>query len=338
MKRIAQIDYLKGFAIISVILIHSMTANQMNFIGGTYYIVQAVPIFLVLVGYNTIHCYLNKGIANLGSCYAKSYLVKRFKRILVPFIYIWIFELFITIITKQPITIKIIIYKSILGGWGPGGYFIPIIIQFIIIVPLLYKVAQHNKYIMLISSFIINMIFELFSYYANISDNLYKIISLRYLFLVALGVYLALYHIKKRKLLLVGVLFSIIYITCIDYFGVNFPVYHAWGSQNVLSFLLPFALVIVGLNKLPSASKTLFGQLLSKIGERSYHIFLCQSLYFISLARLTSHLNVYIYVLINVFLCVILGLIFYRIESKISKYLHLYKQNNLKRGITELNV
>ncbi len=335
MKRIAQIDYLKGFAIIFVIMEHSMTTKQMDFIGGAYYILQAVPVFLILFGYNTIHSYINKGIVNFGDCYKKSYLIKRIKRILVPLIYIWILEFFIAIITKQPIAIKGIGYEFIVGGWGQGAYFIPIILQFVILIPLLYKIAQNNRYIMLISAFIINMIFELFSYYTNISNSIYRVASLRFLFVAAIGVYLALYEIKRKKLFLIGVLFSLVYITSIEYFGVNFPVYHLWGSQNAPSFLLPFALVVVGLKKFPSESKTLIWRYLGKIGGKSYHIFLFQALYFISLGRLTAHLIIYIAIPINVLLCICLGLVFYKIESKISKYLFLYKQNNLKESVTQ---
>ena len=328
-----QIDYLKGFAIISVILLHSMTIQQRDLIGGTYYILQAVPVFLVLVGYNTVHSYLNKGFTDLRSCYEKSYLNKKFKRILVPFIYIWIMELFILIVTKQYITPKILIYSFITGGWGPGGYFVTLMIQFIIIIPLLYKVARYNRYIMLISAFIINMLFELFSFYSNISGNYYRVIAFRYLFVVALGVYLALYGIKRRKLLLAGTLFSLIYITSINYFGVNLPVYHAWQSQNAPSFLWPFALVVIGLKKLPSKSKTFIGRALEEIGKKSYHIFLFQALYFMSLVRITSHLEVYAATCVNVCLCVTLGLLFYYIEDKVPKYLHLSKQNNFEKSL-----
>lgn len=333
MPRKMQIDYLKGLAIISVILLHSMTVKQRDLIGGTYYILQAVPVFLILVGYNTVHSYLNKGFTDLRSCYEKSNMIKKFKKILVPFIYIWVLELFILIITKQFITPKILIFSFITGGWGPGGYFVTLMIQFIIIIPLLYKLARYNRYIMLISAFIINMIFELFSFYSNISGNYYRIIAFRYLFVVALGVYLALYQIKRRKLLLAGILFSLIYITSINYFGVNLPVYHAWQSQNAPSFLWPFALVIIGLKKLPSRSKTFIGRALEEIGKKSYHIFLFQALYFISLVRVTSHLKVYFAVPVNVCLCVTLGLLFYYIEDKISRYLHLSKQNNIKESI-----
>ena len=147
MKRELQIDYLKGLAIISVILLHSLTINQRDIIGGTYYILQAIPVFLILAGYNTIRSYLNKGITDLNSCYEKSYLMKKFKRIVLPYIFIWILELLILVITKQPvaITAKNLLILFIIGGWGPGGYFVALMVQFIIIIPVLYKIAQFNK-------------------------------------------------------------------------------------------------------------------------------------------------------------------------------------------------
>lgn len=326
MKRKLQIDYLKGLAIISVIFIHSTTIRQKDIIGAPYYILQAVPVFLALFGYNTIQSYLNRGISDLKSCYEKSYLVKRIKRILVPFIYIWILQLFALIIKGKPTTINDIIYRFLIGGWGPGGYFVPVVLQSILIIPLLYKASQYNKYIMLISAFTINMIFELFSYYINISGSIYEVVSLRYLFVIALGVYLALYEIKSWKLFSVGVLFSLIYITSINYFGLNLPVYHAWKSQNAPSFMYPFALMIFGLKKLPSHSKNFMGRILAIIGKRSYHIFLCQAFYFMFLNMFTHvmpHLDVHFAVPVNIFMCVILGITFYYCENKLNNLLKI---------------
>lgn len=333
MKREIQIDYLKGLAIISVILLHSLTINQRDIIGGTYYILQAIPVFLILVGYNTVHSYLNKGVTNLKDCYDKSSLIKKYKRILLPYIFIWILELFIVVITKQPITPKSIFILFIIGGWGPGGYFVTLMVQLILIIPLLYKIAQKNRYIMLVSAFFVNILFEIFSHYSNISNNYYRIVAFRYLFAVALGVYLALYKIKKIKLLLLGVLFSLVYITSINYFGLNLPVYNAWQSQNAPSFLWAFALVIVGLRKLPSKSKTIFGKSLEEIGKRSYHIFLCQALYFMTFVGLTAHIKVYIATPVNVIICIVLGLVFYHIETKFFKYIHSHGRSNEKKSI-----
>ncbi|MBZ9688903.1 acyltransferase family protein [Clostridium estertheticum] len=332
MQRILQIDYLKGLAIIFVILIHTMTVKQLDFIGAPYYILQAVPVFLFLFGYNTTHSYVIRGMNNLKSCYERAYLTKRIKKILVPYAYIWILQLLVIIILKMPITKQDIIYNFIIGGWGPGGYFIPIILQLILIIPLLYKAAQYNRYFMLISSFIINMGFELFSYYANISNSIYRVVAIRYLFIVALGVYLALYEIKNRKILFVGALFSLIYITSINYFGLNLPVFHAWKSQNAPSFVWPFVLVLVGLNKLPAYSRTFIGLVLAKIGQRSYHIFLFQSVFFIFLPNVTRHLKsyfsitLYFTIPVNILSCVFLGIAFYYCENKISNFLNLYKQ------------
>jgi len=337
MKRELQIDYLKGLAIISVILLHSLTINQRDIIGGTYYILQAIPVFLILAGYNTIRSYLNKGITDLNSCYEKSYLMKKFKRIVLPYIFIWILELLILVITKQPvaITAKNLLILFIIGGWGPGGYFVALMVQFIIIIPVLYKIAQYNRYVMLITSFIISMSFEIISHYSNISNNYYRIASFRFLFAVALGVYLALYQIKKRRLLIVGVLFSLVYITSINYFGLTLPVYNIWQSQNAPSFLWAFALVIIGLKKLPSKSKTIMGQLLGEIGRRSYHIFLCQALYFMSLVGLTSNLKVYIATPINVIVSIVLGLVFYQIETKFYKHIHFFGRGKEKKVVAQ---
>lgn len=329
MKRVTQIDYLKGFAIISVILLHSMTIAQRDIIGGSYYILQAVPVFLILVGYNSVNSYVNRGISDIKKCYEKTYINKRLKNIIVPFIYICIFKIFMLVIEKQPFTIKSLMLTFATGGWGPGGYFVPLMIQVILIIPVLYITAQYNRHLMLGASFIIGMIFEFYSYYTDMIYWLYRIVSLRYLFVIALGVYLALYKIEKKKIFIIGVLFSLVYITSINYFGLDLPVYQMWQSQNTPSFFYPFALVILGLKILPSKSETVIGKILEIIGRRSYHIYLFQTLYFVSFSKITSQWKVYFSIPINLLLCVIFGLVFYYFENKISKYLHLYKKNNI---------
>lgn len=70
-----KIDFMKSIAILFVILIHSISLEQRNIIGGPYYILKAVPIFIIISGYNYANSYIKRDL-NIRECYNKNYLLK----------------------------------------------------------------------------------------------------------------------------------------------------------------------------------------------------------------------------------------------------------------------
>lgn len=325
MKRIPQIDLLKGLAIISVILLHSWNSQILLLIGAPFTIWQAVPVFIIIAGYTNTLSYLRNGVMKLHKCYEFPILFHRFKRILRPFIYIFIVELILLYyLSSRNFDVKSIIFLFLEGGIGPGSYFVPIIIQNILIIPILYYLALRNPNYMLILAFALSLAFEILLIMLEVPEWLYRLLYVRYLFAGALGVYMATSKQQSRLWLIIGSSISFIYILLVSYHDFQFWfIYPAWGGQHAPSYIWTLVLVIAGLKLLPPNFSE--KNILAELGKSSWHIFLLQLLYFSGPGKIVRIIvfsinNItccyILYALVNLVLCLCGGYLFYRLDAK----------------------
>jgi peptidoglycan/LPS O-acetylase OafA/YrhL len=133
-NHLLQIDLLKGFAIISVIIIHSSFDVISSF--SVFYIWQAVPIFIVLMGLNSGMSLNRKISVTIKSLISEKYFHKKIRRLIVPYLIFVLIAIIIWIVKKEcplftnPDSNYIIV--TILH------YYLAIVIQFIFVFPLLY--------------------------------------------------------------------------------------------------------------------------------------------------------------------------------------------------------
>lgn len=299
--RSSQIDLLKGIAIICVILMHTVTRSVMASVFSQIFVVlplampgpfdiilnftidQAVPIFLVLIGWN------------LHVTDAKSYIIKRLKRILLP-------------------GAPVFAISYIFGVHGPGEYFVYILLGLAILAPAMVFLYRRNPLVLLITTFIINFWFSykflLPSSYFQYQFDLDALEAFRGIFAVALGMYLRSY---SPKFLLWTVPISVL-VLVFSKTMINF----GW---NALTFFYPAFIVVAVLN---SNIKNPF---LEITGRASYHIFLFQMLYFGFGYSLSQHLSgVFIFfgLIADVLISVIFGIAWYRLDRLIVQSLNRF--------------
>ncbi|NLK95035.1 MAG: hypothetical protein GX275_07570 [Clostridiales bacterium] len=93
MERDKRIDVVKGLCIIGVILLHILTEQQKIKYLIPFHIYQAVPLFLIIAGYNNCGSYIrNKIEDNFLAFYSIKNLYKKLSGILIPFIICIIIE------------------------------------------------------------------------------------------------------------------------------------------------------------------------------------------------------------------------------------------------------
>jgi len=271
---LTQIDLLKGLAIISVILLHTWPEKVLLITGAPFHIWQAVPVFILIAGYVGTLSYKRRDTTKLRQCYGRSLLSHRFKRILVPFTLLFIIQIvLLCFIDIKEITLQNIVLSYIIGGYGPGSYFIPIILQQILVLPILYFWAIRSPRYFLPITFLISLVFEYLMIIAFVPEWAYRLLYVRYLFAGALGVWLAVSQQSIERKLVVGALFSIIYIFAVNYLSIQFWfLYPAWGSQHAPSYFWPLLIIVMGLIYLPSASKNVVSAVLEQLGQASWHI------------------------------------------------------------------
>ncbi len=290
----SQIDILKGLAIISVILIHTFTNSFLLLFGAPFYVWQAVPVFLLLAAFNNGYALSSLRKVTLAECYDLSILFRRLKRLVVPYLVVWIIQLLIVL---WVVTFRVNIpiqdanqfsysgiqwfFNFLSGANGPGHYFIPLIVQIIVLVPLFYWLALRSPNLMLAGAFVLDLVCEYLSVLSGMTPWLYGILVIRFIFIIALGVWLVFQERVMTPWILIGGFLSVLYITAVSYFGFQFWIFSLDPAFfHAFAFFWALVIVVLGFQYLPSGSLSRIVTAVTELGKASWHIFLVQMTFF----------------------------------------------------------
>lgn len=318
MTRNNSIDLLKGLAIICVIILHSLSKELLYDLYAPYYLWQAVPIFMLLFALNNAQSFTSKNKDSLQDLYNSTYFYARLKRIIQPFFIIWLLQIIIELSNRTDFNLSSITKSFLTGGFGPGSYFIPLIIQFVLIVPILFYIAKKAPTMFLITGFIVSLLLEYLYSISFLNDSHYRILFIRYLFAVVLGIWYIVNPSSKLKIIVIviGTLVSFIYITLVSYYGASLINEPLWRAEHAPAYFWALLIVVLVMKiKLP---KTILTDTTVSIGKASMHIFLVQMVYFrlFQLKLINLRAEEFLYTAINIVICCALGILFYKIESK----------------------
>jgi peptidoglycan/LPS O-acetylase OafA/YrhL len=323
-----QIDVAKGLAIISVILLHSLGPGTRQDIYAIFHIGQAVPLFLVLMG-------LNLGLAagrrpvSLPSLYNRLYFSRRVDRLLVPLLLAYIASFLAGLVWlwlrgENKIDLNLYTLIGLLPVSGPGNYFVTLVLQSILLLPLIGYGFQRWPAPTAVLLVVGEVLFLLQANTIGLFDDnnyLYSSALPRYFSALALGLLLS--RLVARPLAAVTLLAAGLlalasgaYLYQLTYQGLQVPLIRAdWAAQNLLAFGYTAFVLLLLLKLLPRQSNKKGLQLLASLGKASYHIFLVQVIYF-GLADASHSL-----VLLNLGCCLLLGYLFYKYETPLKEHL-----------------
>ncbi len=326
-ERIHLLDMIKGILIIFTIITHyDWTVEQRRMMLFPYWIDMAVPVFVIISGYVNALSYQRKKILSLKDAYQFKEILSRIIRYSVPYLIAYAIEaaLFLYVI-KRPLKASTILT----GGIGPGSYYYPILIQFVFLYPLIYCAIRKYDLQGLCVCGIANVTFEIAKTIYGMPTGEYRFMVLRYLLLIAAGCYLAIGKQKIRKpVLAVSMLIGIFWQYAVYYLGYK-PIFinEDWATTSCVSglYIIPICVAIFFSNRLMNLR---FG-LLELIGRASFNIFLTQMVYYIGVKIIYKIIrNVWMANLLNVIICCAVGILFYLIESRITRALLLYFERN----------
>ena len=193
-NRIEIFDYMKAFAIIAVVITHcKFSLIQKTHISFTFVIGMAVPIFMLITGYNYAKSYQLRSCKSFIELYNIKLLLKRFIRIVLPFLIIFLLEFFLL---EGKINSDNFLHFFIRGGIGPGSYYFPVIMQIIFLYPFIYKILYKYKEKGLLALIFIEFLSIFICTKTNFNLKTYRLLAFRYLSLVSFGTYLSLYPPK----------------------------------------------------------------------------------------------------------------------------------------------
>ncbi len=321
-KEISFINYLKALAIIMIVYTHTYHADicRTNFI-SKYFIDMAVPIFMLITGFNYALSYTKRNASNWSNLYSIKILLKRFLRLTIPFIIILLLEWGLNISDMQNCHHFSTYFFR--GGIGPGSYYYPVMLQILILYPLIYVSLQKYGKKALFCIFALNILWDALSCICSIKAADYRLIAFRYLFYIALGTWLIISKniIPKERLIFIFVIgLNAITILTLGNKDLYWP-FLQWTSTSVLTalYLFPiFAYVYYKYNNFKINNWC--GSLMELIGKASWHIFLVQMLMFSILYNhesFNSSLTHFWQALLIVLAFGFVGIIFYLSDKKI---------------------
>lgn len=269
------IDFLKAYSIICVVIAHILPAELYKYILFQVWGDMQVPMFVLI---QIFHAYKKGAQPKLN-------WASLLRRICLPFIAVQA-----VIVGLKTLTGGGISWISLLisGGLGPGSYYIWIYLQIavllVIIWPWLKKLSIRQA---LFIGVTVSVGFEILFSFINLPDWFYRLLCVRYLFLIPLG----LIWVEKGVLLdgktiilsflsIIAVLFFVFTNYDLEPFFYNTGwETHRWVCYFYLPFLLTYVLFLIWIRLRKWAANTI-----KWIAARSYEIYLAQMAVFACLS------------------------------------------------------
>lgn len=235
------IDFIKAYAIICVLLGH--TFPYLDETGYSLWYGMQVPFFVLIQVFHTF----KKDAVSL--CFRKIAI-----RVLLPYVLVQT-GIIVVLLLISKMNHSLLISQMLTGGGiGPGSYYPWIYLQFALLLPLIKpwfdKGSKIQKAIILIA---ICEGLEIAAALIHLSDNLYRLLAVRYLFLIDLGWIWVNDGIVLNIRVLLFSLFSIMAIVYFEYFYVNTEPWfydtawrtHRWPCYFYVATLLSYFLYVL---------------------------------------------------------------------------------------------
>ena len=203
------IDFIKAYAILCVLLGHTFEP-YLDRIGYGVWAGMQVPLFILI---QVFHCYKKENVTFKFR--------KVLNRVMIPF---FIMEFFTFLIAYYigGYDFRTLIRSALCGGYGPGSYFPWVYFQVAILLPLFaYILNSFNKNVSLIIFIVICEGFEVIFSFIGLSESLYRLLAIRYVFLFYLGWLWVKEGIVINRYTIFLTFFSLMSIIYFEYFSVN---------------------------------------------------------------------------------------------------------------------
>lgn len=328
------LDTIKCVMIFNVIFDHlpwQIEKNQVLIF--PYFVKMAVPVFLLITAY------LRTKKAEKEKFSLQS-LLKESVHLLLPYLLVIGFHIF----WRQIYTVERFSSFTSFLKWffsraaGLGSYYVPVLLQVLFLFPLLISLFKKNKFLALFFCFVSNFLFEAIFYFFPILFNLnpypfqylHRILCLRYLFVVGLGIFLAYEDLQSKfsvyRALLLGAGGALMIF--VHSFVNPFTWFYSWKATSFLCVPFAYALLFFAMKYGQTMKESIF----SKLGQASYYIYLVQIIYFTLFMPLLEK-RYAISMLTNAVLAFVfsftLGYVFFLLHRKVLNFSGLLRKRNV---------
>lgn len=316
-QRIVQLDYIKAMSILMVVLTHgAFTDADRERPIFVFLINMAMPLFMLVYGYVRTMTDRKKQASRKSKAVA---WIKKIYNILVPACIAFVIELSLMYLFNGHLPADLLRLLWEEGGIGPGSYYVPILLQLLLLYPILQACFHKNSILTTAAAVALFLVFEILAG-RFIDDKLYRLLCFRYLPFIVAGMNMAKYRgsLKKWKNSIFALsVVSFVWLYLVVYRDYQPRIFSRWTTTAgpvvfwAMSIMLVFLLYVKPL-------KGIFGRLLSEIGQSSYYIFLTQLVWF-GVPLSPQSLTGLPAIVLNWICTVYFGIVFKRIERCIYK-------------------
>ena len=326
-QRIEFLDYLKAVCVIMVIITHYGWGDKTSPF-FTMLINMAVPVFMIVSGYNFATSNRKKADGNLEESVWLEYDETKADPLFAA-VFCHLFCSKIPLVAAQDKNIPLF-RIFVLGAYGPGSYYVPIMLQLLVIFPLIDVMIAYNAKLGLAVAALANLAFEVCVIVFDMDKYYYrrehrKIPALNRVWLLSVSASGA----EGKAVSDVDDVFlaGMAYLIAVFGFDKDFESFGYWKTTAMPVAFYIFPIVILLFRKFYHCTIPGFvGRLLTQIGKASYHIFLIQMVYYhFELGGAIMQTAWYIAVPFNILVTVPLGLGFYELDNQFVKKLREVK-------------
>ena len=313
------IDILKAVAILLVLITHySWTGEQRQNPVFPFLIDMAVPVFLIISGYVGALSFSKRQINSVSEAFTKKQILRKFIRYTIPFLILVIWEIIDPYIALPQGDKLDKVRWFLCGAQGPGSYYYPLLIQMIFVLPLIYFIIKRKGEIGLVICLCMNLAYEILQWAYSFSYDSYRLLIFRYIFVISAGVFAYEFSLRIRWAVIISLVgFSFIALTR---YGIYSPrIISMWSGTSLFAVMWIIPITIFLIKNVHISFPPL-----EYIGRASYNIFLVQMIYYSSSFRekmFGDSASWEVVLIIGILICIVLGLVFYFIENKITSYI-----------------
>lgn len=263
------IDFIKAYAILCVLFGH--TFLWLDKVAYGVWAGMQVPLFILV---QSFHFFKKKDV--------KVDISRIMKRVVIPFVVVELLIFAASIAIGASDVNSLVSYGIRWGGYGPGSYYPWIFVQVALLLPLCgVLLKRSNPLYALLVLLVVSELTEMLFSVMHLSDNIYRLLAVRYLLLFFFGWQWAKGNLKLNWATTVLAVISLIALGYFEHFSVDnepwfyttgFP-FHRWPCYFWLTYgLIP--LLYLAWNYIKSCKP--IETAVKSIAGCSYEIFLIQ--------------------------------------------------------------
>ena len=144
-SRIRLFDTLKGLCVVFVIISHYSWSDDERLMALLpFWVGISVPVFMIISGYVLSGSFEKHRVLCLEDAYRLKTVLPKLIRYTVPFSIAYLIELCDQIIKGAFPGVSGCVYLFLQGGYGPGGYYYPALLQLVFVFPVIYFVIKKS--------------------------------------------------------------------------------------------------------------------------------------------------------------------------------------------------